>query len=90
MPRKYPTNDIRRLRRTMDPALRQQELADIVGCHRSELSAYERGRVLPRLETAIALATALGRRVEEVFHGLVELARDPVSRVRASSLRDRE
>lgn len=56
-----------RLRR----GLHQRELAGLVGCKQTDISAYERERV-PTLRRALALAACLGARVEDLFHGLVE------------------
>lgn len=47
----------------------QDELARLVGISRTEVSAIETERVVPSVATALALATALGAPVEELFGG---------------------
>jgi len=54
-----------RLRR--DRGWSQQELADRSGVSRAEVSAVENARLSPSIATALALARALGRTVEELF-----------------------
>lgn len=45
----------------------QQELADAVGVSRSTVSTLERGRSVPSVSLALALARHLGATVEELF-----------------------
>lgn len=52
--------------------LKQRELGDLIGVPQTEISAYERGEVLPTLPRAFVISAALGRRVEEVFFELFE------------------
>jgi DNA-binding XRE family transcriptional regulator len=65
-------NALRRLRQTRNPPLRQRDVAARVGCTQSDVSAYERGDVLPDLPMALALASSIGCAVEEVFFDLHE------------------
>ena len=49
-----------------------QNLTDVVlsaraGITRAQLNRIRNGRVIPRADTAIAIAAALGRRVKDVF-----------------------
>lgn len=49
-----------RLRKAREErGLSQQQLADMIGASVMQISRYERGQVLPALETAVALAEAL-------------------------------
>lgn len=85
MGRKYHLNDIKRYRMMMRPAWPQKELAERVGCSQSDISAYERGAVMPSLEVALRIARAFGRVIEEVFFGLAEATHRDVSRTEAES-----
>jgi molybdate-binding protein/transcriptional regulator with XRE-family HTH domain len=58
-------NQLSRLRR--ERGWSQQELAKRGGVSRAEVSAVENARLSPSIATALALARALGRSVEEVF-----------------------
>ncbi len=58
-------NDVGRLRR--ERRWSQQELAKRSGVSRAEVSAVENARLSPSIGTALALARALGRTVEELF-----------------------
>ena len=58
-------NEVGRLRR--ERSWSQQELADRSGVSRAEVSAVENVRLSPSIATALALARALGRTVEELF-----------------------
>ena len=53
---------------------RQSDLAARAACTQSDVSAYERGEVVPELSKALDLAVALGRRLEDVFFGHFEAA----------------
>jgi transcriptional regulator with XRE-family HTH domain len=51
--------------------LSQEELADICGLHRTEISLLERCKRSPRLETIVVLARALGlASVGELLEGV--------------------
>lgn len=76
MRRKCHPNYIKHYRRVLSWG--QKELASRVGCHQHEISAYERGLVMPSLELALRIVRALGRGIEDVFFGLVEFTRDQV------------
>jgi molybdate-binding protein/DNA-binding XRE family transcriptional regulator len=58
-------NEVGRFRR--ERGLTQQELASRIGVSRAEVSAIENGRGAPSTATALELAAALGRTVEELF-----------------------
>ena len=58
-------NDVRR-RRT-EQGLSQAELAQVMGVSRQTINAIEKGRYLPSLPLAIALARHFGSSVEEMF-----------------------
>ena len=60
-----PGNEVGRLRR--ERGWSQQELAKRSGVSRAEVSAVENARLSPSIATALALAGALGRMVEELF-----------------------
>jgi transcriptional regulator with XRE-family HTH domain len=49
--------------------LSQQELADLVGVHLSQLSRLERGTSLPSAETVLALARALRATTDALLRG---------------------
>jgi len=75
-------NRIRQLRRLHDPPLLQRELAAVLRVSQSEVSAWELGKVIPTLETALAIALALESPVEVVFD---QLCREAAARVAAGS-----
>jgi putative transcriptional regulator len=58
-------NDVRR-RRT-EQGLSQAELGQVMGVSRQTINAIEKGRYLPSLPLAIALARHFGTSVEEMF-----------------------
>jgi putative transcriptional regulator len=58
-------NDVRR-RRT-EQGLSQAELGQMMGVSRQTINAIEKGRYLPSLPLAIALARHFGTSVEEMF-----------------------
>lgn len=70
MPRSL--NSIRSLR--LRKPWKQSDLAMRSGCTQSDISAYERGDVVPELAKALDIAVALGRRIEDVFFGHFEAA----------------
>ena len=47
--------------------LSQERLAHVLGTSRQQLSEWERGLKLPRVDTAIDIARALGCTVEDIF-----------------------
>ena len=47
--------------------LSQQGLADRLGVHQPTVAQWESGRVLPRVDTALRLAAALGTSVEALW-----------------------
>lgn len=47
--------------------LNQKQLAELVDMHPMTLSIIERGRQMPRVDTALKLARALDSTVEELF-----------------------
>jgi transcriptional regulator with XRE-family HTH domain len=49
----------------------QEELGGLAGLHRTEISMVESGDRLPRVDTLIKLASALGVRAEELLEGIV-------------------
>lgn len=49
--------------------LSQKQLAEMVGADPMQISRYERGQVLPALETAVALAEALQTPADELWMG---------------------
>lgn len=65
-------NAIRNFRLRSVPALTQKDLGRRAGCHQQDISAYERGLVLPDLRMALKIAGALGARIDEVFWELCE------------------
>jgi len=65
--------------------LSQEELAGRAGVSRQALGALEAGRHLPRVDAALALATALGTTVEELAVGG---AQDPPVHVLGGALRE--
>jgi transcriptional regulator with XRE-family HTH domain len=50
--------------------LSQEELADLIGIHRTAVSAYERGRQEPRLELLVKAADSLEVAIGELFDGI--------------------
>jgi putative transcriptional regulator len=60
------TNCIRRLRFDRDE-MTQEDLAQRVGVTRQTIIALEAGKYTPSLGLAFRIATAFGRRVDEVF-----------------------
>jgi transcriptional regulator with XRE-family HTH domain len=50
--------------------LSQEELAEIIGLHRMDISAIERGRRLPRLDTILKLSAGLEATPCELMAGL--------------------
>lgn len=80
-----PLNAIRSLRRQKTPPLTQRALGELVGVTQSDISAYERGSVVPELRKALEIASALGRPVEAVFYGLFEEAACRVGERRRST-----
>lgn len=61
-------NPAERLRQSRhDAGLTQAELAERAGVSRALISAVEAGRHLPRVDAALALATALGATAESLF-----------------------
>ena len=61
---------IRRRRRALD--VTQEKLASEAGIHRTRISAIERGNVMPRLDTLILLARALGVAEAQLLAGMDE------------------
>ena len=59
-------NDVKELRSAR--GLSQAELADALDVSRQTINSIEKGRYLPSLPLAIALARFFGKPVEEVFH----------------------
>jgi putative transcriptional regulator len=59
-------NDIRELRKGR--SLSQAELADALDVSRQTIISIEKGRYVPSLPLALALARYFDRPVEEVFH----------------------
>ena len=57
-------------RRRMHAALSQQELARLVGIHRTEVSLFERGGRRPRLDTLLQLAAAVEVEAAELLDGM--------------------
>jgi transcriptional regulator with XRE-family HTH domain len=47
--------------------LSQQGLADRLGVHQPDVARWESGRVMPRVDTALRLAAALGTTVEALW-----------------------
>lgn len=74
---------LRRIRK--ERKLSQEELANLIEMHRTEISALERGRE-PRLETLIKLSAALESPIDELFTDIEwrPLALRPKSEGRAS------
>ncbi len=50
-------------------SLSQKQLADLVGADPMQISRYERGQVLPALETAVALADTLQVPADQLWMG---------------------
>jgi putative transcriptional regulator len=59
-------NDVRELRSSI--GLSQSELAAAVDVSRQTIISIEKGRYVPSLPLAFALARYFGKSVEEVFH----------------------
>lgn len=59
---------LKRLRESR--TLSQKQLADLIGADVVQISRYERGQVLPALETAAALAHTLQVSADELWLGL--------------------
>jgi putative transcriptional regulator len=59
-------NDVKDLR--IQRSLSQAELAEAMQVSRQTINSIEKGRYLPSLPLAIALARFFERSVEEVFH----------------------
>jgi transcriptional regulator with XRE-family HTH domain len=60
---------IRQTRRRLD--MSQEALADNAGIHRTQMTAFEWGERLPRLDTLIKLAGGLGVPPSELLDGIV-------------------
>lgn len=45
----------------------QRELAELSGCSQQEISAIEKGEVIPTVYVALCISGALGVTVEELF-----------------------
>jgi transcriptional regulator with XRE-family HTH domain len=63
---------IRRRRRAID--MTQEEMADRAGIHRTQISMFEHGKVMPRLDTLILLARALDVSESQLLAGIDEAA----------------
>jgi putative transcriptional regulator len=59
-------NDVRELRAEL--GLSQGQLAEALDVSRQTIISIEKGRYVPSLPLAIALARYFGKTVEEVFH----------------------
>jgi transcriptional regulator with XRE-family HTH domain len=57
-------------RRRLHAALSQEELARLVGLHRTEISLVERGGRRPRLDTLLQLAAAVETEPAELLDGM--------------------
>lgn len=57
-------------RRRMHAALSQQDLARLIGIHRTEISLLERGGRRPRLDTLLQLAAAVEAEPAELLDGM--------------------
>ena len=57
-------------RQRMRAALSQEELARLVGIHRTEVSLLEHGGRGPRLDTALRLAAAVETELVDLFTGM--------------------
>ena len=57
-------------RRRLHAALSQEELARLVGIHRTEISLLERGGRRPRLDTLLQLAAAVETEPAELLTGM--------------------
>jgi transcriptional regulator with XRE-family HTH domain len=60
---------IRRIRRGLD--MSQEALADNAGIHRTQMTGFEWGERLPRIDTLIKLAGGLGVSPCELLDGIV-------------------
>lgn len=60
--------NLRRLREKR--GISQEELGDLCGLHRTEVSLLERGGREPRLATLVKLATALDASVADLSNGI--------------------
>ena len=69
MPKARIANTIRRLRFEQGE-MTQQELADRVGCTRQTIIVLEKGRYVPSLSLAFAIARVFDAGVEDVFEYL--------------------
>lgn len=47
--------------------LRQRDLAELAGCSQQEISAIEKGEVIPTVYVALRIAGALDKKVEDLF-----------------------
>jgi transcriptional regulator with XRE-family HTH domain len=57
-------------RQRMHAAMSQEELARLVGIHRTEISLLERGGRRPRLDTLLQLAAAVETEPAELLDGM--------------------
>lgn len=55
-------------RRRSESGLTQEQLAEVSGLHRTEISLLERGERKPLLETIVALCRGLGVTPAELLH----------------------
>ena len=53
----------------LSAGMTQQDLADAVGAARQTISDVERGVAIPSVSLALAIASRVGRPVEELFGG---------------------
>ena len=47
--------------------MRQSDLATAAGCSQQEISAIEKGAIVPTVYVALCIARALDRKVDELF-----------------------
>ncbi len=47
--------------------MRQSDLAIMAGCSQQEISAVEKGTIVPTVYVALCIARALDRKVDELF-----------------------
>ena len=59
--------------RRLELGMRQQDLASIVGVHKSAISQWERGETSPTYKMSLKVAKALGMNARDLFYPLEEV-----------------
>ena len=66
--------------RRLELGMRQQDLASVVGVHKSAVSQWERGETSPTYKMSLKIAKALGMNARDLFYPLEEVEEKEDSR----------